>query len=326
MVFLQNLIKAFNTDFPTLNITIIAFQYPFTKEIFEWNGNTIVPLNGRSSKLKRIFIWRKARKKMEELLQKKNISAILCCWLTECALIGQKFAHKHKIPLLCWAAGQDARPGNRYLSLLKLQPNEIAVMAPHQIGLLRKSGITCNFIIENGILSEKRKATQQFNIHVLGAGSLTSLKNYIEFVSIIELAKKELPDITCEILGDGPQWKMLQELIQQKKLEKNVLLRGSVSHDIVLQTMDRSLIFLHPSSQEGNSTVILEAAYHGNFILCKKEVAVYDSELIHSYADIPAAAALIVSIIKSNRIKPGPQLLSSMHTSAAKISSHLNLS
>ena len=329
IVFLQNLVKSINTQHVDIKITIITFQFPFTSKIYTWFGNNVIPLNGRNSKLKKPIVWLKALKVLKTLNRKTPISGILCCWLMDCSLIGKHFAKKNNIPFLCWAPGQDAKPNNRYLKLLKLKENELAVMSKNQAELLKLSNITCNNIIENGILPEEftpyKKPDAAFSIHILGVGSLTSLKNYLEFIHIIELVAKQFPEIKCEILGDGPQKEFLQKTLIEKNLQNNITLIDALPHNRVIEKMYQSLILLHPSTYEGNSTVMLEAAYAGNFVLCKPQIERHQSALTKTYTDVKSATQIITDILKNHSTKPQAEMLSSMHDKANEILAHLKI-
>ncbi len=63
----------------------------------------------------------------------------------------------------------------------------------------------------------------------------------------------------------------MQQKISAFNLEENITMRGEVSHADVLELMQQTKIFLHPSSYEGFSMVCLEALYAGCHVIsfCK---------------------------------------------------------
>jgi len=65
------------------------------------------------------------------------------------------------------------------------------------------------------------------------------------------------------LIGDGPEKNKLQSLIKSSGLQSNITLIGELSHPEVLQWMQRTKIFLHPSSYEGFGIVCIEALYSG---------------------------------------------------------------
>ena len=83
-------------------------------------------------------------------------------------------------------------------------------------------------------------------------------KNEKGILDIIEAYEnlKEKNTTQLIIAGDGP---LLKEL-EDKKLNKNIILEGKLSHDEVMGLLNKTDIFVHPSSfAEGMPTSILEA-------------------------------------------------------------------
>ena len=44
----QDLVRLLRQIRPSLELVIIAFQYPFTGKSYQWNGVPVIPLNGRN--------------------------------------------------------------------------------------------------------------------------------------------------------------------------------------------------------------------------------------------------------------------------------------
>jgi glycosyltransferase involved in cell wall biosynthesis len=97
----------------------------------------------------------------------------------------------------------------------------------------------------------------------MGAGSLIPLKRYDQFVKLVANIAPSRPDIRAVICGDGPERKMLEQQIHKYKLNDHIELTGELEHERVLLYMQRSRIFLHPSSYEGFGMVCAEALYAG---------------------------------------------------------------
>jgi glycosyltransferase involved in cell wall biosynthesis len=79
----------------------------------------------------------------------------------------------------------------------------------------------------------------------------------------IEAARRELPGLTCTILGDGPETEATRERIRALGLKDVVELRGRVDHDEVMRSIAAASCLLHPSEREGYGLVIVEAASLG---------------------------------------------------------------
>jgi glycosyltransferase involved in cell wall biosynthesis len=69
------------------------------------------------------------------------------------------------------------------------------------------------------------------------------------------------------LVGNGPEKEKLRGLINRSGLKETVILTGEISHTDVLKLMQRTKVFLHPSSYEGFSGVCLEALYNGAHVI-----------------------------------------------------------
>ena len=89
------------------------------------------------------------------------------------------------------------------------------------------------------------------------------LKQFDVFIEIIRAVKKRRADIKVILIGEGPEKKKLQKMIQAAGLGDTIILAGELPHTIALQQMGRAKVFLHTSSYEGFSGVCLEALHTG---------------------------------------------------------------
>ena len=76
----------------------------------------------------------------------------------------------------------------------------------------------------------------------------------------IAAARKRLPDLTCVILGDGPDTPAVRELVAELGLEAAVDVRGRVEAAEVAEALSGAACLLHPSEREGYGLVVVEAA------------------------------------------------------------------
>jgi glycosyltransferase involved in cell wall biosynthesis len=105
------------------------------------------------------------------------------------------------------------------------------------------------------------------DIDILGAGSLTSSKQYDAFVEVVNELTEEIPDVNARICGDGPEKNGLQSLIDRLHLQENILVEGKKTNTEIFRLMQRSRIFLHTSSYPGWSMVCMEALYAGAMVI-----------------------------------------------------------
>ena len=262
----QTFVKALKKANPLTAIIILSFQYPFSKKHYLWQGMDVFSFNGRNRpRLSRVMIWMCVWKKLRTLNRKYRIKAVLSFWLGECAFVGNIFTKRHHLRHYIWLLGQDARPGNKYVSLIK----------PDLKALISISDFIADEFFKNYLIMPKHvvptgidatlftEEPHHRNIDILGAGSLIPLKKYDLFIEIIHELVSSFPNISVVICGNGPERESLQLQINAFNLGKNITLNSEVPHTELLRLMQQSRVFLHTSSYEGFATVITEALYAG---------------------------------------------------------------
>jgi glycosyltransferase involved in cell wall biosynthesis len=94
---------------------------------------------------------------------------------------------------------------------------------------------------------------------VLFAGRLIYEKRVDLLLNAVAIAKKEIPTITCAIVGDGPERGLLEDLAIKLGIVENVFFTGFVDQDGLTAYMKASKVFVLPSIREGFGLVIIEA-------------------------------------------------------------------
>lgn len=268
--FLQQFIQAFNREFPAIEIVVFAFDYPFKTEAYSWHHNQIIPFDGWEKKnWGKLLKWRTIWRILKAYKKNKHIIGLLSLWCGECAYLGSRFARMHHLKHYCWILGQDARPGNRYVSRIKPRGQDLIAISDFVGKEFQKNyGVRPSQVIAAGILSlEMPEAGKKRDIDLLGAGSLITLKRYDLFIEVVRELSFYFPGIQAVIAGKGPESDRLKKLVEIHHLEKNITLAGELSHAEVLERMSRSKIFLHPSAYEGLGAVCLEALYAGCHVI-----------------------------------------------------------
>ena len=262
----QAFIRALNKNYPQLTIIIIAFQYPYYKKKYDWYGNTVISLSGRNKGgLKKLILRRKINRELKKLTTQSEVTGLLSFWLNECAYVGKKFADKNNLKHFCWLWGQDARKGNKYVSILKTKPDELITLSDFlQCEFQKNYSIQPSHVIPYAVNPiQFKESTFKRDIDILGAGSLIPLKQFEIFLEIVAVTKKQFPHIKAVLAGAGHEEHTLQQLIIELGLQENIRMTGELPHHELLQLMQRTKIFLHPSSYEGFSGVCMEALYAG---------------------------------------------------------------
>lgn len=267
----QLLIKALRKNFPELPIIVIAFLYPDRATTYRWKGVKVISFNGmQERRFRRLLLWKKIWNTLNEIRRKNGIGSILSFWCGECALIGTYFGRFHSIKHYCWLCGQDARSNNKMVRIIRPRPDELIAMSPFLIKeFYRNHGIRPRHLIINGIDPQLYPVSSsgQRDIDIMGAGSLIPLKQYDLFVEAVASLSKNMPLLHTLHCGDGPEKYALQRLAEKKGLKNSLCFAGEQPHEKVLQLMQRTKVFLHPSAYEGYSTTCLEALYAGAHVI-----------------------------------------------------------
>ena len=267
----QQFIKTLKKVYPHLNIVILSFQYPYHQQCYQWFEASVIPFNGRNKGgLSRLLLRQKVYASLKKINSSNNIIGLLSFWCAECALVGKRFADKNGLKHYCWILGQDARKENKYPQRVFSKGEELIALSDFLQEQFEKShGIKPLIVIPPGI--DVMPISLEKDIDLLAAGSLIPLKNYHVFIEAVAEIRKIKSTVKAILIGEGPEKKELQALIAKLGLEENVSLTGELPHDEVLQLMQRSKLFLHPSSYEGFSGVCLEALSCGAHVIsfCK---------------------------------------------------------
>jgi glycosyltransferase involved in cell wall biosynthesis len=260
----QVFVRYLKKTYPQLNIIILSFQYPFTKNIYSWEGIQVIPFAGKErSGFRRLLLWIRVYKTLQRLRRENKVVGILSFWFTECPLVGKRFARKYGLRHFTWLLGQDARKNNRYVQRSRPGGNELVALSDFIRDEFEKNYVVRPaHVIPPGIdtvLFDQQQPVK--DIDILCAGSLIPLKQYTIAIEVIAELKNKFPDIKAVIAGKGPEKDMLQSLISKLGLASNVSLTGELTHREVLRLMQKTKVFLHPSSYEGFGVVCTEALY-----------------------------------------------------------------
>ena len=89
-------------------------------------------------------------------------------------------------------------------------------------------------------------------------------KGVLNLISIWEKVCKKKPDAKLVMIGDGPLYKQVQDLINEKKLKNNVILTGYLfDGDLKYQYFSQSKIVVHPAMYDSGGMAAYEAMAFG---------------------------------------------------------------
>jgi glycosyltransferase involved in cell wall biosynthesis len=122
-------------------------------------------------------------------------------------------------------------------------------------------------IIPNGVdYSEIQKVpVSQENLDVIFVGRFIKAKNVDVLVRAIPFLKKNFPDVTIGLVGDGPEKVQLKKLVKKLGAENNVRFYGSVDSFLdVISFIKGSKMFVYPAAPEGGGSLsMIEANASG---------------------------------------------------------------
>lgn len=264
---IQKMVLSLRDTIGAEKIMIISLQYPFDAAEYIWHKIKVIGIGGNNKKgIFRLITWYKAWQKLRQINKTQTIKGILAFWLTETALLAQWYGRLHRIKRIFWIQGQDVKKENHYISYIKPHAEQVAAISYFsRLQFEKNHRIKPAFLFRNGIyeldfpnLNEGRR-----EIAVMGAGSLTPVKNYALFIDVLQIVHQRYPNLKFLHVGEGPLALQLKQAAKEKGLKNSLIFLGKTPHEKVYQFMNQSEVFLHTSLFEGSSTVIAEALYLG---------------------------------------------------------------
>ena len=270
----QNYVAAFADAHPDLETHVIAFQYPFTRRTYRWNGVTVHALAGRNRRgIRRLGTWGRAFRTFLSIHRRTGVRALHSFWLTECTWVGRRLSRFFRLRHVASIGGQDARADNPYLPRLNLDGVTLTAGSAFAAETFSKHAArTVDHVIPLGLDTthlQTLAAPSERDVDVLGVGSLIPVKDYATFIDIVARLVPAFPDLRACIIGEGPLREALHEQIAEKGLQEHVTLAGRLPHDAVFRSMLRSRVFLHPARYESQGYVFLEALFAGLSVVCR---------------------------------------------------------
>lgn len=94
---------------------------------------------------------------------------------------------------------------------------------------------------------------------LLSVGNLIPIKGHELLLRAFAKVSERYPQVTCEIIGDGPEYPRLARLARELHIAGRIRFSGRQSRQQVAQAMQRCSVFVLPSFFEGLGCVYLEA-------------------------------------------------------------------
>lgn len=266
--YLQDYILALADAIGKENIKVITIQYPFTQDVYLWNGIEVFPSGGRNKKsFTYYFTLRRTNKRVAQLF-KKSKYIIHAFWMGEAAFIGRYAAKKYATRFVVTFMGQDVKQGNRVMRYIdQSTTNFVAVSNNQDKHLLTNYGFNADAVIPFPIPEFSIVDNLYRDVDLLFVGSLIDVKQPARFVNIVAEVAKLFPSVKAVIAGDGADRNKVLQQIELLNLKDNIKLVGQISRPEILDLMAHAKILVHTSIFEGQCLVYAEALASGMHVV-----------------------------------------------------------
>lgn len=265
----QSYLKCLRREHPGWRISVIAFQYPFFKKKYLWQGIEVHALGGANRRgLHKPRLWRRALRLANQINAAHPVRAIHSLWLQECCWLGSRLARQWNCRHVSTLQGQDALPSNKWLRRLHFEHARVVAISDKGRAQMTESlgsrpvppvDVLPWGLSEEDLSWENNGADRP--IDVLGVGNLVPVKHFACFLETLALLKAEYPGLRACLVGEGPERAGLEAQARQFGLE--VDFRGPLPREEVLELMARSKVLLHTARYEGQGYVFPEALSRG---------------------------------------------------------------
>ncbi len=248
-------------------VTVFSLHYPYTSEVYSWNGISVHPMNGKNSFWKRKFsLYQALKRSLEKVHTEHTIHNIHALWLNETTVFSIKLGKQLGIPVTATAHGQDVLPANRYLQKLAGWDRTVYCLSNFQKKYLQDAGIKNIEVTTWGLIPPEVDFSEK-SIDFITVGNLIPLKRIDYFVELCSAFQKTYGEFQAVIVGDGPQRVLIEKKIHEHGLQDMIQLTGFLSHTETLKMMAQSRILVHASQFEGFGMTIIEALALQTYVL-----------------------------------------------------------
>lgn len=149
------------------------------------------------------------------------------------------------------------------------QADYVTAISTYLLNLARKYGYDGpGEVIPNGVAVKKfQTPDSKFKIKnsktIITTSRLVPKNGIDTLISSIAEVRKDIPEVQCWILGDGPERKKLELQAVSHKLEANIKFFGDIPYDDIPQYLHQADVFVRPSRSEGMGNSFVEALAAG---------------------------------------------------------------
>jgi glycosyltransferase involved in cell wall biosynthesis len=150
------------------------------------------------------------------------------------------------------------------IHLIKL--NKVGVVNPRVKSILAKEGYPEDkiVIVGNGVNVDDYLFSESKVPHsLIYIGRIAELKEVSSLVEVVSIIRKEIPDITLHIIGDGPKYNEVKERTEELKVSSNIIMHGCLTEKEKTNLLMDSTIYVSNSQMEGFGIPLVEAMATG---------------------------------------------------------------
>ena len=100
---------------------------------------------------------------------------------------------------------------------------------------------------------------KNINNKLVSIGRLSKEKGFLDLIDIMNIVKKEIPNVKLDIYGDGVEKSLYEEKIKKYNLTSNIKLLGFYPNDKLLNKLDEYDLYLMTSYTESFGLVLIES-------------------------------------------------------------------
>lgn len=159
--------------------------------------------------------------------------------------------------------------GNKFWNLTLEKSTKILVMVKQVLDFLPKYCHSYTSVVPSGV--DTTVFTPQENlsepIDILFVGRLQEIKGVEYLIRAMKLVVQKIPDVKLHIIGKGPGESFYKNLTSELGLQNNVIFRGTIPFDKIVEFYQRCRIFCLPSLGDPFPQAILQAMSCGKPVI-----------------------------------------------------------
>jgi len=268
-----------------IELTIFSLYYPVDKPEYNYYNAKVFSFakSGKISKLEKIRLWKRCRKKFEAEHGNKKFDVIHSIWAGESGYIASRLSKKFNIPFIANICGGELAGiinisyGSRLKFWQKIFVNMAFERADKIIAgsdyIIEKIRVYYNKNVQDKVLKipfgvdEKifnpasKKQKNRFPV-LITIGSAVGVKAHNVMLRAIEIVKKKYPGVLLVICGRDDKGK-LKAMVDKMKLTGNVEIKGFINYEKIPEELNNVDIFVLSSLYESQNMSLIEASFCG---------------------------------------------------------------